>query len=160
MCMHTAKDHLVTLPCAHARQRATWHAPVLPGGLCRACLWVAHGKPWSWAHGEEARTAEARCTAELWRTAEMQAARQRMPARQRRHVHGKGGRTAEAARRTTKSPAHGKVFAIRVWQDARQRRRCWAYRCRARFALRRRIDPFAVQLPRTAKRGFPVVLPI
>jgi hypothetical protein len=126
----TEKDHLVTMSCAHARQRATWQAPVLPGALL-VCL--AGSLPYVLVGGARqslvGRTTtsmhgtgsphgrEAGRTAKDARTAEEARARQRMP-------HGRGSTT------------HGKVFAVQVCPDARQSRRCQACRWRASFAVR------------------------
>jgi hypothetical protein len=158
VCAH-GKGLLVTLPCAHARQRGHVALTCAPGspwrracrGLCRAALHAgARQRVW---HGT-ARTHGKECA-----HGKEQAARQRMRARQTQ------ARTAKATC-TAKRLPHGKGRCRANSRRARQWCRCCRYLCRAVFAVRpRTATPLRANKVlyrakwRTAMAVFPVVWP-
>jgi hypothetical protein len=114
--MHTAKDHLITLPCAYTRQRG--HVARACAFWCRGGLHTevftvraspsTHDKGWRWAHGNAARMATPRRTATRRCTAKMRGARQRWIARQRIIARGKDEFHGKVSRCTAKRELHGK----------------------------------------------------
>jgi hypothetical protein len=117
MCMHTAKDHLVTLPCAHTRQRATWHTPVYPGAMF-VCL--AGSLPCGFL--DDARQSLGMAHGNI-------PARQRVDARQRNEARQSGVRTAKAAARQSVAGAqqrglHGKGWPAHGKESVARQSRC------------------------------------
>jgi hypothetical protein len=148
-----------TLPCAYTRQKfhvshtcASWErAGVLARGIS------VRASRRRTAKGTGGRTAIPHARHRLDARRRF-VARQRPAARQRKTAHGKGCHHGNETRRTAKFARHGKVLAVRIWQDARQRVRCRARHCRAsRQCLCHAYSGLCVQLARTAMPAFPVV---
>jgi hypothetical protein len=140
--MRTAKDHLVTLPCAYARQRTD----VVRHGRRLVCCLVA--LPCGIGDGarqrmrpnarQRVRMATPRRSAMHARTAKGNGARHSPT-----HGNGEGARQCQGARQRCNSPRQryqstAKAFAVRVRHGARQRVRCRSRHCRALFAVRPR----------------------
>jgi hypothetical protein len=151
VCMYTAKDHLVTLPCAYTRQSlhvahtyASWErAGVLPGPLpCE----LGVGRTAKGAGGRTAMTTARHRFGKGLTHGNGLGARQRLDPQQRRMTHNNAGEARQrlcrpyVARRTAKGALPGMTLPCGL--------------CRAST----HDNAFVMPLAHTAKHAFPVVL--